>query len=438
MAKWKVVVRKGGTTTNFIDIGEIDQWISLGVNLNYNEVSRWELTLDATSLGAKLFYEIAAHDQNRGRGGVRIYRDGDLILSGPMFNIRERVNAREKVLIVQGADELGYVADRAHLMNPRYFTTAMNGRDYVPDKVTTTDDAYYAGAIVHEAIDGHVINTGGGGRNIGFATSVRSNIGFNFKYANGVSGTVEYKWLIGGGENLWDNIKTILDFSEYKGMPVRLYGRQEGDQVVFRTEIPTLKPNAKLSYKLGTITEYEYSRERPECNQLLVGATVRSSSSDNSPKRIFSHGGDQVSKDYYGWIEKFEEHGSARSLEGSTTTSEAYKELDKYIQAKLKEYGEKITFAFKFQETPGVKYGHKPDADGVSYFRIGDIVPVELINTSTTDIVRQVNFRVSGAEETIEPIVGPQGVIARGFRHFDKLKRLESRYTGLAVRDNSA
>ena len=438
MAKWKIIVRKAGSSTNFIDIGEVDQFHSLGIHLRYNEISRWELAVDANSLAASYFYEIARDPNNKGRGGIRVYRDGDLIISGPMLHMSERVNSREKMLTIQGADELWYVYARAHLMNPRYFTTAMTSRDHVPNKATTSDAEYYAGAIVHEAIDSHVINTPDTERNLFYGKSIRSNIGFNFKYENGVpGGTVEYKWMIGSGENLWENMKGILDYSDYNGFPIRVYGQQEGDWVVFRTETPPYKPNARLSYKLGTITEYEYIREAPTCNMIQVAATVKTSASDSTPKRIFNHAGDEVSKSHYGWIERFEEHGGARSLEGSTTTSEAYKELLKYAKAKLREYGEKISFSFKFQESPSVKYGHKADGDGVSYFRIGCKVPVELINTSTEDIVRSVIFRVSGNEETIEPTVGSEGVIAKGFRHFDQLNKLWARYTGLSVRDNA-
>ncbi len=434
-AKWKVVVRKGGTTTNFIDLGEIDQWLNLSINLNFNEVSKWELTLDATSYAAQMWYEIFNHLDNGGRAGVRIYRNDDLILSGPYLNFRERVNPKEKTLIIQGADELQYIADRAHLMNPLFMTTNMTSRDHVPNKATTTDPEYFAGAIVWDAIENHLMNHTS--RSISFVSQVRSNIGYNFKYANGVSGTVDYRWMIGSGENLFENIKSILDISDFNGMPVRLYGTQEGDKVVYRVETPVLKPNAILSYKLGTITEYDYSRERPTCNQLQSAATVRTSSTDTTGKRIFSHAGAEESKRYYGIIEKFEEHGGARSLEGSTTTSEAYKELAKFIQGKLKEYGEKISFQFTFQETPSVQYGHKADGQGVSYFRLGNKVPVELINASTTDIVRSVQIRVSGQQETIQPSVGPNGIIARGLRHLDRLRSLENRVTDLTVRDNT-
>jgi len=428
-AKYRIRVRN----KDLQFIGEVPHWIRLQVQLYFNEVSKWVLELDLNSEGAKHFLNIAADPNNGGKGGVYIERNGYFLLSGPMTEISETVSADEgERLIVSGSCDLQWIADHLALPHPKYMSspfmttdgTANGGHsDYFPNLADTTTNAK-ASTHIHTFVWD---NIGEGqeqsSRRLSFLTTRDNLVGYTIP---------NNERSIGRGQNLFELCQGIADYSEYKGYPIRMiaYQYQSGAnhdgspayKIRFETVAVQTKPNVILSPDLGTITDWTYTRQRPEANQILMAGSGQGKS------RKFNYAGDEPSKALYGVIEAFEEYTAAQpnNGDGDPKWSEERAILFKEIYAKLAEYAEKTIFTFTFQETPTIQYGRD--------FQIGDKVSVRLKRQSTTDIVRAVSFDVSGEEERIELVVGKQSAISRGLRLFDRVKNLEYRYNGLTKR----
>lgn len=408
-------------------IGEVPHWISLQINLYFNEVSKWRLELDLNSEGAKHFLNIAADPANGGKGGVYIERNGYFLLSGPMTEISESVSAEEgEKLIVAGSCDLQWIADHLALPHPRYFrspymtsdgTANGNHSDYTPnlgEQITQ-----YASWHIHQVVRYNIGENAPAQRPpLSFLTTRDNQVGYLIPAG---------EYTIARGENLFELCKGVADYSDYMGYPIRMtaYQYQSGFnadgspsyKIRFECVASEEKPNVILSPNLGTITSWSYTRQRPEGNMILMGG------SGEANKRRFAYGGDNASKQFYGQIERFEEYtGFGENI----TASQEVAALKKEINARLAEYAERTIFEFAFQETPTIQYGRD--------FQIGDIVQVQLRNQSTTDVVRSVSFDVSGDQERIDIVVGKQSVISRGLRIFDDVKKLKFRYDGLTKR----
>jgi len=420
-ADYRILVRD----KNLQFIGEAAAWQRLQVNLFFNQVGAWQIEMDGKSETAELFRSIAADPQNGGRGGVYIERNGHFLISGPMTEIEEEVSQNGVRLTVTGSCDLRFIATRLALPHPQYFTspymtldgTSTGGHsDYIPDKASPAD--MYASSHIHIAVR---TNIGEG------APAQRPPLPFLTTRDNQVGYLIPAgEHTIARGENLFELCKGVADYSDYMGYPIRMtaYQYQSGTnpdgspayKILFECIASQDKPNVLLSPEAGTITAYTYRREAPEANKILMGG------SGQGAARRFAHGGDTVSQGLYGIIESFEEYTGG----DATIWAIEQKILKKEIEAILAEKAEKTFFTFQFQETPVIRYGE--------HFQIGDRVPIVVKGQQTTEVIREVSFEVSGEEESIELVAGPQSAISRGLRLFDRVKNLEHRYSGLTKR----
>ena len=406
-------------------IGEAAAWQRLQVNLFFNQVGAWQIEMDGKSQTAELFRAIAADPQNGGIGGVYIERNGRFLISGPITEIEEEVSQEGERLTVTGGCDLQFIANRLASPLPRYFTspymttdgTANTGHsDYIPNKLSPAD--MYASTHIHQAVRYNIGESAPAQRPpLPFLTTRDNLVGYLIPAG---------EHTIARGENLFELCKGVADYSDYMGYPIRMtaYQYQSGTnpdgspayKIRFECIAAQDKPNALLSPEAGTVTAYTYRREAPEANKILMGGSGQGSA------RRFAYGGDTVSQSLYGIIESFEEYTGG---DASSWTVEQ-KILKKEIEAILAEKAEKTFFAFQFQETPAVQYGE--------HFQIGDRVPIVVKGQQTMEVIREVSFDVSGEEESIELVAGPQSAISRGLRLFDRVKNLEHRYSGLTKR----
>lgn len=410
---------------DFRFIGEASTWQRLQVNLFFNEVSTWQIEVDGKSETAELFRRIAADPENEGKGGIYITRNGHFLISGPMTEIEEEVSQEGERLIISGSCDLRFIANHLALPHPQYFnspymtldgTSSGGHSDYIPNKATPI--AQYASWHIHTAVR----------TNIGEdAPSQRPPLPFLVTRDNQVGYLIPAgEHTIARGENLFELCKGVAGYSDYMGYPIRMtaYQYQSGTnsdgspayKIRFECIAAQDKPNALLSPEAGTVTAYTYRREAPEANKILMGGSGQGSA------RRFAYGGDTVSQSLYGIIESFEEYTGG---DANSWTVEQ-KILKKEIEAILAEKAEKTFFAFQFQETPAVQYGE--------HFQIGDRVPIVVKGQQTMEVIREVSFDVSGEEESIELVAGPQSAISRGLRLFDQVYNLRRRYNGLNKR----
>lgn len=119
MAQYRVLIRN----QEWKVVGQVDQWISLDIELKYNEVSKWTLKLDVLSKSAQLFYELLSNPQNGGIPGVYIERNGMFLLSGSVVDVEESVQADGEVLTLYGDCDLRWVAKRLALPHPKYMAS---------------------------------------------------------------------------------------------------------------------------------------------------------------------------------------------------------------------------------------------------------------------------------------------------------------------------
>lgn len=427
-AYWRIRVRD----KNFDFVGEVDQFVSLSIELKHNDEDKWEMELDWNSLGAELFRQIASDPENGGKGGVYIERNGHFILSGPLTQIRRQVSPDGKRLFVYGASDLHWLRKHLALPHPKRMSsphmTAMlyddpdlqnNGHtDYYPNvQSSPNQDERLASSHVHVFVRDNIgEDQEYEGRRLPFLETVNNYVGLDMVDSEG--GVIRTS---SAGENLLELCKTIVEYSEYHGSPITMVAKQVGNKVRFECVEGQSKPNAVFSPELGSIVEYTVDRIEPKANQILMGGSGEGSA------RYFAYAGDEPSKALYGRIEAMGEfRGAPNSASDSNNWSVEKPMLIKEVYAALNENAEQTIFDFKFQETPGLQYGRD--------FVVGDEVTVRVENEQTTDLVRSVSFGVSGDTEDINMVVGSQNAVSKGFRLFDDIRDMEHRYNGLTRR----
>ncbi|MCS1351141.1 siphovirus ReqiPepy6 Gp37-like family protein [Mechercharimyces sp. CAU 1602] len=402
-------------------VGEVDEYISLQVELKYNEVSKWTLKLDATSDGAQLFYNLMDDPNNGGIGGVYIERNGYLLLSGPYLDAEEEASVAGEYLTLSGSCDMIWIQNHLALPHPKFMASPKMSSSLYPDSTTNYHtDQYpnegdsnkrYASNHIHSfVVDNFGQTQEESLRRLDFLNCVDNDNGYLIPNAEKSRAR---------GESMLPFIQGIADYSEYKGYPLQILCRQylnAGDwEVRFETIEPSIAGNAVMSMSLGTIVSYTYKRIRPKATQILVGG------SGEGVDRVFAYTKDDASRSMYGRIEAFEEYTGEKPDDGEET-----KNLIKYANQRLSEYGEQTSFQFQFQETEAVRYGRD--------FKLGDKVRVILKRQTTTNIVRAVSFSVSGNQEEIQIAVGKTNAVHTGLRLFDRLRNLEHRYDGLTKR----
>lgn len=418
MAQYRVLIRN----QEWKVVGQVDQWISLDIELRYNEVSKWTLKLDALSKSAQLFYELLANPNNQGIPGVYIERNGEFLLSGSVVGMEESVQADGEFLTLYGDCDMRWVAKHLALPHPKYMaspymTSKLYGgggeeyhQDGFPNEGVKQDQ--YASSHIHAFVSDNIgQNQGKADRKLPFLHCTDRKNGYL------IAGD---ECTIARGENLLQLIQGVADYSEYHKKPLQILCRQVGETVRFETVEPTLKGNALLSMSAGTVTNYNYRRSAPEANHILMGGV------GEGVKRVFAHLSDDTAKGMYGTIEAFEEYTAGTQDEKKRNSTKEVRMLTKELKARLREKAEKTAVQVSFQETRAVQYGRD--------FQLGDMVPLHLKRTSTADIVRAVSFRLQGNQESIDLTVGRDGAIHKGLRLFDNLKKLKHRYDGLTKR----
>lgn len=96
-------------------IGEIDDYIDLQVNVKYNDVGSWTMTIPASSAKVNLLRELYNPD-----GGVYITRDTTVLISGPIraFTWEKSQGNGAGVIKISGPDDTMCLAGRIIYPNP--------------------------------------------------------------------------------------------------------------------------------------------------------------------------------------------------------------------------------------------------------------------------------------------------------------------------------
>jgi hypothetical protein len=427
MAQYRIRVRN----RDFRFLGEVDKFISLQIVMRMNEVSTWVLEIDAESAAASYFRENAANPNDGGRGGIYVERNGFFLLSGPTGTIREIVTDDGAILQVSGTCDLYWIAKHLAMPHPRtwsspYMTidgTSSGGHsDYIPNKGST--GSLPASYHIYTAVRFNIGESAPTQRPpLPFLETRNNQVGALLNPSAG-------EYLIARGENLFELCKSVADFSDYRGSPIRMtaYQYDTGTTTVdglpiYRVRFESLasqfRPNVIFSPDLGTMGNYTYERIPPQANRILMGG------SGEGRSRRFAHGQDEASVAAYGQIEMFAEYTGVNSADGSSTWTEERGKLLQEIDALLAENAEQTAFSFDFRETPQIQYGRD--------FELGDRVTIRIRGAETQQLVRGVTFNVSGTEENMEVMAGT-GYITKGLRLFDQFKWLKHRYSDLTKR----
>lgn len=368
----------------------VDAFHSLTFVMRYNKLGSWELTLDFDNAAAQAF--LAAFGEvdgsqnpiNKGRTGILIYRNGTLIFSGPIRNLRERWSRQNgHTLTVGGPCDLTFLAERDVVVPPYGFQTQYSS------------DFFYATNASTEYCIKQVVSTQAGSS----ASTDRQVAGLTVltNQNRGYSPTN----LKARFTNALAEIQRAALTSENRGLPLGFYLRQNGAALEFDCYTPPDKTN-KIIFgpEIGNVAEYEYSLQAPTANLVLAG------DSGTGTARKFAFAGDEPSRGLWGGIENFVDGGSA-------TTAEL---VDKVYES-LEEGAEQNGLTFRSLELPGFSFQ--------TDWNLGDKVKFRLRGKDTTDIMREVEIQLGPDGETITPTIG--NTLGKRLQVFDHVKKMEYR-----------
>src|SRR5450759_1594077 len=94
--------------SNMRDAGEITKLISWECTLNLNDLSVWQLNTQ-TRLFEKYGIDVGLYAPN---SGLMIKRDGELLLSGPVTDIKPTLKGGERQTTVFGCDDMHWLGVR--------------------------------------------------------------------------------------------------------------------------------------------------------------------------------------------------------------------------------------------------------------------------------------------------------------------------------------
>jgi Siphovirus ReqiPepy6 Gp37-like protein len=368
----------------------IDSYKQLTFVMRYNRLGSWQVELDFNSAAAQAFLSAFSAESggtalNKGRSGILIYRNGSLIFSGPIRNLRERWSRKEgHRLTIGGPCDLTFLAERMIVVPPYAY------------QVSYGSDFFYATSASTEYCIKQVVITQAGAS----AATQRqiTGLGILTNQDRGYNPTS----LRARFTNALDEIQKAAQASENRGFPLGFYLRQNGTSGLdFDCYTPVDKTSKVIfSPEIGNLLEYEYSLSAPSANLVMAG------DDKTGTARNFAFAGDEPSRALWGTIENFVDAGTATTAE---LTDKVYESLE--------DGAEQNGLRFRLLEIPG--FAFQTD------WNLGDKVRFRLRGKDTSEIIREVEVSLGPDGETITPTIG--NMLGPRLRAFDRVKKMEYR-----------
>lgn len=362
-------------------IGQIDDYTSLAVIPRYNAIGSFVLEISADSGKANLLAE--------GNGLIIRTADGDLVDSGP---IRTVDWSRSKGDSGAGKLTVGGVSDTEVLA--RYTCWPAPG-----SAIGSQADTVYkiSGAVAETAMRTLVdLNAGPG------ALATRKNPLLTLA-ANGNRGPVVTRQL-----NQFDNLLAVLtDIANAAKLGFRVV--QAGSGLQFQVYEPTDRSGtAKFAFRLGNLTDANYSTTPPTCTRAVVVAGGQS-----SPRQCKTY--DRSDPLFPGLtIEQFVDLTSV-----DTASVDLAAQMDQAAEEALTSGAGQGALSISPIDIPQLQYGRD--------YQVGDTVSAMVRESWLTDVVREVTLTCTAAEgTTVKAAVGSSdgdGTVARFYQFLAQLKK---------------
>lgn len=362
-------------------IGQIDDYTSLTVIPRYNAIGSFVLEISADSGKANLLAE--------GNGLIIRTADGTLVDSGPIRTVdwsRSKDDSGEGKLTVGGVSDTEVLA--------RYTCWPAPGSAIE----SQADAVYKISAVVAETAMRTLANLNAGPG----ALAARRNPLLTLA-TNGNHGPTITRQL-----NQFDSLLVVLtDIANAAGLGFRVV--QVGGGLQFQVYEPTDRSGtARFAFRLGNLTDANYTTTPPTCTRAVVVA-----GGQTSPRQCKTY--DRADPLFPGLtIEQFVDLTSV-----DTASVDLAAQMDQAAEEALTSGAGQGSLAISPIDIPQLRYGRD--------YQVGDTVSAMVRDSWMTDVVREVTLTCTAGEgTTVKAAVGSSdgdGTVARIYKFLAQLKR---------------
>ncbi|MFI7329368.1 siphovirus ReqiPepy6 Gp37-like family protein [Streptomyces rubiginosohelvolus] len=362
-------------------IGQIDDYTSLTVIPRYNAIGSFVLEISADSGKTNLLAE--------GNGLIIRTADGTLVDSGPIRTVdwsRSKDDSGEGKLTVGGVSDTEVLA--------RYTCWPAPGSAIG----SQADAVYKISAVVAETAMRTLVNLNAGPG----ALAARKNPLLTLA-TNGNRGPTITRQL-----NQFDSLLAVLtDIANAAGLGFRVV--QVGSGLQFQVYEPTDRSGtARFAFRLGNLTDANYTTTPPTCTRAVVVAGGQS-----SPRQCKTY--DRVDPLFPGLI--IEQFVDLTSVD--TASVDLAAQMDQVAEEALTSGAGQGSLAISPIDIPQLRYGRD--------YQVGDTVSAMVRDSWMADIVREVTLTCTAGEgTTVKAAVGSSdgdGTVARIYKFLAQLKR---------------
>lgn len=362
-------------------IGQIDDYTSLAVIPRYNAIGSFVLEISADSGKANLLAE--------GNGLIIRTADGTLVDSGPIRTVdwsRSKDDSGEGKLTVGGVSDTELLA--------RYTCWPAPGSAIG----SQADAVYKISAVVAETAMRTLVNL-----NAGPGALVARRNSLLSLAADGNRGPTITRQL-----NQFDSLLAVLtDIANAAGLGFRVV--QVGSGLQFQVYEPTDRSGiARFAFRLGNLTDANYTTTPPTCTRAVVVAGGQS-----SPRQCKTY--DRVDPLFPGLL--IEQFADLTSVD--TASVDLVAQMDQAAEEALTSGAGQGSLSISPIDIPQLRYGRD--------YQVGDTVSAMVRESWMTDVVREVTLTcTAGDGVTVKAAVGSSdgdGTVARIYKFLAQLKR---------------
>ena len=371
---------------NLTRVGQLDEFMSLELNMQFNDVGTWVLDMDRRVPMAGLIL--------RPGYGIEVMRNDDtIVFSGPMTSRVRTRTVNDDKLTVSGVDDNVWLKRR--LAHPEPYNEYPPGGvygtsvDYLSTKQTST--------ILREITDA---NLGPGASSLRELSPI---LRFPSDPLLGTTQTIRGRW---------QNLLTLMQEIALSGGDLGFNITPWAGEFWFNVYKPVDRSGTvQFSIELGNLVGYSYDDKAPELNVVYVGG-----GGEGLARKIEIRPDWESISEWGGRIEDFQDRRD------TTVVAELQQEGTKT----LAEGAAKSTLNIEPIDIAGQQYG--------THYNLGDIVRVVVDEESITDVVRAVKISLTTAgPQRIIPAIGTPGrksllgLWSRLFAAEHRIRQLERR-----------
>lgn len=376
-AAWQIRVRDA----NREQVCDLDDFASATFVQQFNDVGGW--LIKGIPVGSRAATALVPGS------GILAFRNGELIMSGPLLFPTINWSADGNTLDASGAsDDLALWARLAYPDAPSLNLNA----DYSDDRSGAAE------TVMKQYVD---VNLGPGANStrqwggLTIATDLVRGSAVSYTARLDVIGDVLTQLALAGG-----------------GLGFNVEQDEDTTDLVFDIYQPSDRSaTARFSPALQNLLSYAYGRKAATTNFAIVGG------GGDGTLRTFVTSADNTS--IARWAMRLEGFVDQRQTTDLTELAQAGEE-------ELEDHGDQVSLDIEPTDTAAVSYG--------TSYRLGDQVGVVIDGAVVVDVVRSIQFTLARDGERIRPIVGTPGAVEAGTSEAQALDVLLQRMEGMARR----